>query len=183
MILVTGGAGYIGSHTCQMLASMGHTPIVFDNFSNGHKYAVKYGPYIEGDLNDSASIVGGFRKYNFDAVIHFASFIEVGESVKDPEKYYINNIGGALNLLHAMLEADVKTIVFSSTCAVYGTPESIPIKETTPTHPLSPYGQSKLAIERILKDYGNAYDFNYILCRYFNACVDELRLDCCCEVG
>lgn len=169
-ILVTGGAGYIGSHTCKMLSKLGYVPVVFDNLSNGHRHAVKYGPFIKGDLKNPKDIAKAFKKYKFSAVIHFASYIEVGESVADPAKYYSNNIGGALNLLNAMRDAGVMNIVFSSTCAIYGAPEAVPITEDTQANPLSPYGFSKFAIERILQDDERAHGLKFVSCRYFNAC-------------
>lgn len=169
-ILVTGGAGYIGSHTCKLLKSQGYEPVTFDNLSNGHKHAVKWGPLLEGDLRDVNSINSAFEEYDFAAVIHFASFIEVGESISDPAKYYINNVSGTLNLLNAMLRNDVTAIVFSSSCAVYGPPNAIPITEKNLTNPINPYGQSKLMVENILSDFSEAYNFRYVACRYFNAC-------------
>ena len=168
-ILVTGGAGYVGSHACKALASAGYRPVVYDNLSRGHRQAVRWGPLVEGDLHDSARLAAALRAHQVTAVIHFAAFAYVGESVSDPEKYYTNNFGGTLALLGAMREAGVARIVFSSTCAVYGVPEHLPIRETTAKAPLNPYGDTKLAIERALYWYEAAYGMRYVALRYFNA--------------
>lgn len=176
-ILVTGGAGYIGSHTCKMLKSRGYEPVTFDNLSNGHKHAVKWGPLVEGDLKDIHAVRAVFDHYKFSAVIHFASFIEVGESVQTPEKYYANNVIGSLNLLNVMKEYQVHDLVFSSSCAVYGSPEIVPITEDTPQHPINPYGHSKMMVEQILQDFSVAHDLRYVSCRYFNACGSDPDLE------
>jgi UDP-glucose-4-epimerase GalE len=168
-ILVTGGAGYVGSHACKALAAAGYAPVVYDNLSRGVAAAVKWGPLVEGDLHDSARLVEALRSHAVSAVMHFAAFAYVGESVANPELYYRNNVGGTLALLAAMREAGVGTIVFSSTCAVYGVPESLPIRETTPKAPLNPYGETKLAIERALGWYAAGYGLRYAALRYFNA--------------
>lgn len=168
-ILVTGGAGYVGSHACKALADAGYRPVVYDNLSRGHREAVRWGPLVEGDLHDSARLAGALRSHQVTAVMHFAAFAYVGESVANPDLYYANNLGGTLALLGAMCEAEVKTIVFSSTCAVYGVPEQVPIRETTATAPLNPYGETKLAIERALHWYAAAYGMRYAALRYFNA--------------
>jgi UDP-glucose-4-epimerase GalE len=168
-ILVTGGAGYVGSHACKALAAAGYVPVVYDNLSRGHREAVRWGPLVEGDLHDSVRLAAAFRAHGIGAVMHFAAFAYVGESVSDPQNYYRNNVGGTLALLAAMREAEVKRIVFSSTCAVYGVPETLPIRETTATAPLNPYGDTKLAIERALHWYGAAYGMRYMALRYFNA--------------
>jgi UDP-arabinose 4-epimerase len=168
-ILVTGGAGYVGSHACKALAAAGHRPVVYDNLSRGHRAAVRWGPLVEGDLHDSGRLAEAFRTYQITAVMHFAAFAYVGESVVDPETYYANNLGGTLALLGAMRQAKVATIVFSSTCAVYGVPEKLPIGETTAKGPLNPYGDTKLAIERLLHWYAGAYGLRYAALRYFNA--------------
>jgi UDP-arabinose 4-epimerase len=168
-ILVTGGAGYVGSHACKALATAGYQPVVYDNMSRGHAQAVRWGPLVEGDLHDRACLVAALRSHEIAAVMHFAAFAYVGESVGEPELYYRNNVGGTLALLAAMREAEVGTIVFSSTCAVYGVPDSVPIRETTPKAPLNPYGETKLAIERALQWYGDAYGLRYAALRYFNA--------------
>jgi UDP-arabinose 4-epimerase len=168
-ILVTGGAGYVGSHACKALASAGYRPVVYDNLSRGHREAVRWGPLVEGDLHDRVRLGEALRAHQVSAVMHFAAFAYVGESVADPELYYRNNVGGTLALLGAMRAAGVHRIVFSSTCAVYGVPEMLPIRETTAKAPLNPYGDTKLAIERALNWYAAAYGMRYIALRYFNA--------------
>ena len=168
-ILVTGGAGYVGSHACKALAVAGYRPVVYDSLSRGHRGAVKWGPLVEGDLHDRDRLVAAMRSHHVTAVMHFAAFAYVGESVLSPELYYRNNVVGTLSLLDAMREAGVATIVFSSTCAVYGIPETVPIRETTAKAPLNPYGDTKLAIERALRWYGDAYGLRYVALRYFNA--------------
>jgi UDP-glucose-4-epimerase GalE len=152
------------------LRQNGYNPITFDNLVYGHKEHVLFGEFEFGDLNDAARLREVFKKYNPLAVIHFAAFTYVGESVTDPYKYYHNNVFGTLNLLNVMREFLVKNIVFSSTCAVYGVPESLPIVETTKTNPINPYGSSKLMVEKILQDFKNAYEINHVALRYFNAC-------------
>ena len=178
-ILVTGGAGYVGSHACKALAAAGYVPVVYDNLSRGHREAVRWGPLVEGDLHDWARLTAAFRAHSIGAVMHFAAFAYVGESVSDPEKYYRNNVGGTLALLAAMREAGVGQIVFSSTCAVYGVPEALPIRETTAKAPLNPYGDTKLAIERALHWYAAASRMRYMALRYFNAA----GADPLCEIG
>ena len=168
-VLVTGGAGYIGSQTCKALAVTGYEPITFDNLSTGHRWAVKWGPLIVGDLANSSAIDDALAKYCPDAVIHFAASASVGESMSAPREYFQNNVRGSLNLLDAMLDVGVDTIVFSSTCATYGIPDQVPIIETHPQRPVNPYGESKLFIERALDWYGKAYDLRSIALRYFNA--------------
>jgi UDP-arabinose 4-epimerase len=168
-ILVTGGAGYVGSHACKALAGAGYRPVVFDNLSRGRRAAVRWGPLVEGDLHECARLAEALRSHRISAVMHFAALAYVGESVSDPERYYRNNVGGTLALLAAMREAGVGTIVFSSTCAVYGAPDTLPIRETSPKAPLNPYGETKLAIERTLHWYGAAYGLRYAALRYFNA--------------
>ena len=168
-ILVTGGAGYVGSHACKALASADYMPVTFDNLSRGHRAAVRWGPLVEGDLADRAAIAAALRTHRIAAVMHFAAFAYVGESVGDPELYYRNNVGGTLNLLSAMREVGVAAIVFSSTCAIYGVPERVPIREDCPKAPLNPYGDTKLAVERALHWYAGAYGLRYAALRYFNA--------------
>lgn len=174
MILVTGGAGYIGSHCVLALLKEGFAVHIFDNFSTGHKETVetlkKYGTltYSEGDLQNRTDIKKVFENNKIDAVVHFAAFSQVGESVKNPQKYYQNNVCGTLNLLEAMLENDVKKIVFSSTAATYGEPVYTPIDENHPQLPINPYGQTKLMIERIMDDYDKAYGLKSVRLRYFN---------------
>ncbi len=168
-ILVTGGAGYIGSHTAKVLAQNGFQPIVYDNLSLGHRAAVRWGPLIEGDLADARLLRETLRQHKVKAVIHFAGFSYVGESVTAPRKYFHNNAVNTLHLLDAMSDCGVDNIVFSSTCAVYGEPEIIPIPESHPTRPINPYGDSKLFIERMLHAYSQAYGLRWISLRYFNA--------------
>jgi UDP-glucose-4-epimerase GalE len=168
-VLVTGGAGYIGSHACKILARAGYRPVVFDNLSRGHREAVRWGPLVEGDLADRGRLTAALVEHRVSAVMHFAAYAYVGESVADPAMYYRNNLGGTLSLLDAMREAGVDKIVFSSTCATYGTPDSVPIRETTPQLPVNPYGETKLAIERALRWYGEAYGLRSVSLRYFNA--------------
>lgn len=169
MILVCGGAGYIGSHINKELYQEGYKTIVFDNLIYGHKEAVKWGSFIEGDLANIEEIENVFRRYEIDAVFHFAAFAYVGESVENPEKYYENNVVNTLNLLKVMREYGCNKLIFSSTCATYGEPQKIPITENMTQNPINPYGASKLMVERILKDYQKAYGLNYIVLRYFNA--------------
>ena len=168
-ILVTGGAGYVGSHACKALAAAGWRPVVYDNLSRGHAGAVRWGPLVEGDLHDRARLAAAMREHAIGAVMHFAAFAYVGESVGDPELYYRNNIGGTLSLLATMREAGIGMIVFSSTCAVYGVPDKVPIAESTAKAPLNSYGETKLAVERALHWYGAAYGLRYAALRYFNA--------------
>lgn len=169
MILVVGGAGYIGSHINQMLARKGYETVVFDNLVYGHREAVKWGVLEVGDLADGKRLDEIFKKYQIDTVFHFAAYAYVGESVSNPSKYYNNNVANTLHLLDAMLEHHVKNLVFSSTCATYGIPEQMPITEDMEQKPINPYGASKLMIERILSDYHTAYGLNYCCLRYFNA--------------
>ena len=169
VILVTGGAGYIGSHTCKALAAAGYTPVVYDNLVYGHEWAVKWGPFEKGDILDRVRLGEVVDKYRPSAVVHFAAFAYVGESVADPAKYYRNNVVGTLSLLDAMRAHDIGQIVFSSSCATYGIPETIPITEDAPQRPINPYGASKLMVEQILSDYGVAYGLKSIALRYFNA--------------
>ena len=168
-ILVTGGAGYIGSHACKTLARAGYRPIVYDNLSRGHREAVRWGPLVEGDIADRAKVAAALDQHRASAVMHFAAYAYVGESVGDPARYYCNNLLGTLSLLAAMRETGVDQIVFSSTCATYGTPAGIPIRETAPQQPVNPYGETKLAIERALYWYEQAYGIRSVSLRYFNA--------------
>lgn len=168
-ILVTGGAGYIGSHTCKALHNAGFTPVTFDNLVYGHREAVKWGPFIEGDLNDRLLLERVIRKHAVAAVIHFAAYAYVGESMQYPEKYFSNNVVNTLNLLDAMKSCSTGYIVFSSTCATYGIPQSLPIDEQHPQNPVNPYGESKLFIERALKWYEVAHGLKSVPLRYFNA--------------
>lgn len=168
-VLVVGGAGYIGSHMVRILDRSGHTPIVLDNLCDGHRNSVKGHRLIEGELDDRQLLDDVFSKENIDAVMHFAAFAQVGESVVDPAKYYVNNVMATLNLLEAMRSHDIKKFVFSSTCATYGEPETVPIREDEPQQPVNPYGFTKLVIERALDDYAKAYGFGFAALRYFNA--------------
>jgi UDP-arabinose 4-epimerase len=168
-VLVTGGAGYIGSHTCKALADAGFEPITVDNLSAGHRWAVKWGPLLEIDLSDTAAIASALNSYRPAAVIHLAASAYVGESVTNPRKYFRNNVQNTLHLLDAMVAADVKRVVFSSSCATYGIPDVVPIPETHAQRPVNPYGESKLFIERALHWYGEAYGLRSISLRYFNA--------------
>jgi UDP-arabinose 4-epimerase len=168
-VLITGGAGYIGSHTAKLLAVSGHTPIVFDDFTQGHDWAVKWGPLERGSLADQGRLREVFAAHKVEAVVHFAASALVGESMSQPTKYFRNNTVATLNLLDAMREAGVATIVFSSTCATYGDPVRVPIDETHPQAPVNPYGESKLMVEKILRWYGSAYGLKWIALRYFNA--------------
>ena len=168
-VLVVGGAGYIGSHAVGLLIDAGHTVWVYDNLSRGHRQAVPEGLLVEGELTDRAKLVATLAEKKIDAVMHFAAFALVNESVNDPALYYRNNVVAALELLEAMRQTDVKRIVFSSTTATYGEPDVVPIPETTPQQPINPYGFTKLVIERALADYASAYGFAYAALRYFNA--------------
>ena len=168
-VLVTGGAGYIGSHTAKVLARAGFEPIVLDNLSTGHRWAVKWGPLVEGDLGDSALIRELIKSHRIQAVVHFAGFAYVGESMQRPRQYFRNNVTYTLRLLDAMTDTRVKHIVFSSSCATYGTPASVPICEEHIQTPINPYGESKRMVERILAWYGEAYGLRWTALRYFNA--------------
>lgn len=168
-ILVTGGAGYIGSHACKALAEAGHVPITYDNLSIGNRWAVRWGPLEIGDIHDASRLHDVMRKHRPEGVIHFAARALVGESVSHPTLYYRDNIGGALSVLDAVRTHDVGAFVFSSTCAVYGQPDAMPIAEDVPPRPMNPYGASKLMVERILADYHAAYGLPFMALRYFNA--------------
>ena len=168
-ILVTGGAGYIGSHIVRNLNENNYPVIVYDNLAEGHKEAVAGNDFVFGDINDCNLLDKVFKENNIDAVMHFSAYAYVGESVENPEKYYMNNVSGTINLLSAMLRNNVKNIIFSSTCATYGHPVYIPIDETHPQNPINPYGITKLTVEKILSDYSKAYGLNFISLRYFNA--------------
>jgi len=171
-VLVAGGAGYIGSHTARELLDRGIEVTIFDDFSTGRRELVPGGEaveIVEGDLMDKEAVRAAFRKRRFDAVLHFASLIQVGESYRDPAKYYTHNLDTSLNLLDAMREAGVRNFIFSSSAAVYGVPAVVPIPEDHPLKPINPYGQTKLFVERILEDYGRAYGLRYVSLRYFNA--------------
>jgi len=168
-ILVTGGAGYVGSHAAKLLTSSGHSVVIYDNLSRGHLAATQGLPLVRGDLADRQLIAKTLQEHQIEAVMHFAAFALVGESVTDPQLYYDNNVVGSLRLLQAMNDAGVKKIVFSSTTATYGEPEKSPIAETTPQQPINPYGFSKLHVERMLDDFAAAYGIGFAALRYFNA--------------
>ena len=168
-VLVVGGAGYIGSHACKAIAAAGMRPVVYDSLIYGHRDFVQWGPFEAGDILDRERLDVVLAKYRPQAVMHFAALAYVGESITRPDMYYRNNVSGTLNLLDAMREADISTIVFSSTCATYGSPVTQPITEETAQTPISPYGASKLMVERILSDYGEAYGLEWAALRYFNA--------------
>lgn len=168
-VLVTGGAGYIGSHTVKALIEEGHDVTIFDNFSTGKKELVFTDKVIKGELMDKDTLAETFHSQKFDAVLHFASLIQVGESYQDPHKYFAGNLITTLNLLETMLEAGVKNFIFSSSAAVYGVPHETPITEAHPLKPYNPYGQSKFFVEEILQEYDRAYGLRFISLRYFNA--------------
>lgn len=168
-ILVVGGAGYIGSMTNQELKKAGHQTVIFDSMEKGHKWAIEDTKLIEGNLLEKAQILKALQQEKPDAVMHFAAYIQMGESYKDPGKYYRNNVVGTLNLLEAMVDAKVDKIVFSSTAGVYGQPDSLPISEDADKRPENPYGQTKLDIEHMLHWFNTAHDLNYVTLRYFNA--------------
>ncbi|PUE09978.1 UDP-glucose 4-epimerase GalE [Limnohabitans sp. T6-20] len=168
-ILVIGGAGYIGSHMVKQLGGMGCQVTTLDNLSNGHRDAVLHGKFVMGDLADSALLAEVLHAGRFDAVMHFASFIQVGESVEQPAKYYDNNVANTLHLLEAMRIANIKRFIFSSTAATFGVPQYTPIDETHPQNPINPYGRSKLMVEQMLEDFDRAYGLKSVCLRYFNA--------------
>jgi UDP-glucose 4-epimerase len=168
-VLVCGGAGYVGSHTCLRLAEAGFAPVVFDNLSNGHAEFVQFGPLEEGDIRDAARLDEVFARHKPVAVVHFAALIEVGESTKFPDRFYDNNVSGALNLIAAAQRAGVNALVFSSTCATYGDPQYVPMDEVHPQAPLNPYGRTKLMVEQALSDFDRYSGFRSVCLRYFNA--------------
>jgi len=168
-VLVTGGAGYVGSHACKALASAGYTPIAYDNLVHGHEWAVRWGPLEKGDILDKVRLDEVLGKYRPEAVMHFAAFAYVGESVGNPGKYYRNNLCGTVTLLESMRDHEVDRIVFSSSCSTYGVPQSLPIKETHPQNPVNPYGASKGMVERMLEDFDAAHGIKSVCLRYFNA--------------
>lgn len=168
-VLITGGAGYIGSHACKALARAGYLPVTYDSLIHGHERAVKWGPMVRGDVRDRARLDWAIGEYRPLAIMHFAAFAYVGESVVDPGKYYSNNVTGSLTLLEAARDAGIANVVFSSTCATYGTPAGLPITEATPQFPINPYGASKLMVERMLRDFEAAHGIRSLALRYFNA--------------
>jgi UDP-glucose-4-epimerase GalE len=168
-ILITGGAGYIGSHCAKMAAAQGIEPVVLDNLTAGHRWAVRWGPLVEGDVGDANLLRRILREHKIEAVIHFAANCYVGESVTDPRKYFHNNAVNSLTLLDAVVDAGITSIVFSSSCATYGIPHEVPITELSPQRPVNPYGESKLFVEKMLHWYGVAYHVRSVALRYFNA--------------
>ena len=168
-VLVTGGAGYIGSHTCKALAREGYLPVTYDNLSTGHEWAVRWGPLVQGDLCDTSLVRNTLAKYTIGAVVHFAASSYVGESVHAPRRYYSNNVVNSLGLLDAMLDAGVSMMVCSSTCATYGAPQADLLDEAHPQQPVNPYGETKLAFERALAWYDSAYALRSVALRFFNA--------------
>lgn len=172
-VLVTGGAGYIGAHTCKALAASGYRPVVYDNLVSGHRAAVRWGPFEYGDILDRARLDEVMHRHRPVAAVHFAAFAYVGESIAEPGKYYRNNVAGSLTLFEAIRDHGIGAVVFSSSCAVYGTPERLPITEATPKEPINPYGMSKLMCERMLIDLGVAGGPRWMALRYFNAAGDD----------
>jgi UDP-arabinose 4-epimerase len=168
-ILVTGGAGYIGAHCCKALAAAGHVPVTVDSLVYGHRDAVRWGPLEHGDIADRAFLDAVIARHSPAAAIHFAAFAYVGESVQDPGKYYANNVAAALTLLQALRDASVGKLVFSSTCATYGIPDAVPIREDAAQRPINPYGRTKLMVEAMLEDFDTAHGLKAIALRYFNA--------------
>lgn len=168
-VLVTGGAGYIGSHACKLLAANGQNPVVVDNLSTGHEWAVKWGDFENCDIRDEEKLSEIFTRYKPDAVMHFAAHISVGESVEDPQLYYSNNVGGLMTLLNVMRRQNVKALVFSSSCVIYGDPQYMPLDEIHSQNPVNPYGVTKYLAERMIADYYTAYGMGYVCLRYFNA--------------
>jgi UDP-glucose-4-epimerase GalE len=178
-VLVTGGAGYVGSHACKALYRAGYLPVAYDNLSYGHDWAVRWGPLETGDILDRQRLDDVIARHQPDAVMHFAAYAYVGESVDDPGKYYRNNVAGSLTLLEAVRDHGIGSIIFSSTCAVYGVPEQLPILETTLRQPINPYGNTKLFVERMLEDFAAAHDLKWVALRYFNAA----GADPDCQIG
>ena len=174
-ILVTGGAGYVGSHICKILKDKGYTPVVLDNLSTGHKEFVKWGPLFVGDILSLSDLESVFREFSISSVIHCAAKAYVSESVSDPIKYYRENINGSINLLETFIRYRGSNFIFSSSCAVYGNTTNIRIKENHETNPINPYGFTKLAIEKLILDLKNMHEFNFAILRYFNAAGAELE--------
>lgn len=178
-VLIVGGAGYVGSHAARAVAAAGFKPVAFDNLVYGHRWAVNWGPLVVGDIRDRGCVEDAIREHRPVAVMHFAAYTYVGESVREPAKYYRNNVGGTLSLLEACRTTGVDRVVFSSTCATYGVPERVPIDESNPQRPINSYGRSKLMVEQVLEDYHQAYGLSYAALRYFNAagaCLEDARI-------
>ncbi len=169
-VLVVGGAGYVGSHVAKALAKSGYTPVVLDNLSTGYRHNIKWGPFVNADIRDTAAVEAAVRQYEPVAAMHFAACIEVGIGERDPQSFYDNNVAGTISLLSGMRAAGLNTLIFSSTCATYGEPERLPLDEEHPQRPVSVYGRSKLMVEQILADFSRAYGFRHAALRYFNAC-------------
>lgn len=168
-VLVTGGAGFIGSHACKALARAGHVPVAYDTLEVGHADAVRWGPLVVADVRDGAALRAALAEHRIDAVMHFAAYAYVGESVRDPARYYGNNVSGMIALLDACRSGGVGRVVFSSSCATYGLPDRLPITEDTLQRPINPYGHTKLICEQMLRDHAAAYGLRYVALRYFNA--------------
>jgi UDP-arabinose 4-epimerase len=173
-VLVVGGAGFIGSHTSKLLSKQGYEPVVYDNLSTGHRAAVRWGAFVEGDILDTAHLVAAIEEHKPSSVIHFAASAYVGESVENPAKYYRNNVAGTLSLLEACRLTGTRNVVFSSSCATYGVPANLPIHERDIQQPINPYGRTKLIAEHMLADYSAAYGLRFVALRYFNACGADL---------
>ena len=178
-ILVTGGAGYVGSHSCKALAAAGFLPVSFDNLSTGHRWAVQWGPLEKGDLDDIDAVRQALRRHRIEAVMHFAASSNVGDSMRRPGFYYRNNVGGTLNLLEAMIDCGIKKLVLSSSCATYGRPQNTPIPEGHPQSPMSPYGETKFAAERMLRWWDEVHGLRFVALRYFNAAGADAE----CRIG
>ncbi|WP_018182337.1 UDP-glucose 4-epimerase GalE [Kaistia granuli] len=174
-VLVVGGAGFIGSHTAKLLSRQGYDPVVYDNLSTGDAKAVRWGALVEGDILDTERLVATIKAYDPVAVIHFAASAYVGESVENPAKYYRNNVSGTQSLLEACRLTGGRHVIFSSSCATYGVPDHLPIREGEVQHPINPYGRTKLIAEQMLADYAAAYGIRYVALRYFNACGADLE--------
>ncbi|MBZ9679956.1 MULTISPECIES: UDP-glucose 4-epimerase GalE [unclassified Mesorhizobium] len=169
-VLVTGGAGFIGSHTCKLLAAAGYLPVAFDNMSRGNRKSVAWGPLVVGDIRDRDALQAAIEAYRPASIIHFAALAYVGESVGQPAEYYSTNVTGTIAVLDAARAHSIENIIFSSSCATYGVPEALPIRETSSQNPISPYGRTKLIGEQIISDYASAYGMKFAILRYFNAC-------------
>ncbi|ANT50866.1 UDP-glucose 4-epimerase GalE [Mesorhizobium amorphae] len=169
-ILVTGGAGFIGSHTCKLLSAAGYLPVVYDDLSRGNEKSVAWGPLVVGDIRDGEALRQAIATYRPKAIIHFAALAYVGESVREPAEYYSTNVAGTIAVLDAARAGSIQNVIFSSSCATYGVPEALPVRETSSQNPISPYGRTKLMGEQIIGDYAVAYGMKYAILRYFNAC-------------